>query len=261
MTPIRTGATAAPRTERRTDPVSDPVSDPAQLERPVVASATGVRRCFADQVVLDGVDLSVGRGEFVALLGRSGSGKSTLLRILGGLDTGATGEVVTGERPAVAFQDPRLLPWRRVLDNVVLGLRGPDGRGRASAVLDEVGLAGRERAWPRQLSGGQRQRVALARALVREPDLLLLDEPFSALDALTRISAQDLVRRLVDRHRPAVLMVTHDVEEALVLADRIVLLADGVVALDEHVDVPRPRRRDDPALVAWRTRLLSLLGV
>ncbi|MBS44406.1 MAG: sulfonate ABC transporter ATP-binding protein [Nocardioides sp.] len=231
------------------------------LTTPVVAAAHGVRRAFGDHVVLDGVDLEIRRGEFVTLLGRSGSGKSTLLRIVGGLDQGAEGDVRTGTAPAVVFQDPRLLPWRRVLDNVALGLRGPDARARSTEVLDEVGLAGRERAWPRQLSGGQRQRVALARALVREPDLLLLDEPFSALDALTRISAQQLVRRLVDVHRPAVLMVTHDVEEALLLVDRVVLVDDGRIALDEEVGVRRPRRRDDPDLVRWRTRLLGLLGV
>jgi len=227
----------------------------------VVASVRGVRRAFGDHVVLDGIDLDIRRGEFVALLGHSGCGKSTLLRILGGLDDGATGEVRTGSEPAVAFQDPRLFPWRRVLDNVALGLRGPDAEERARAVLAEVGLAGRERAWPRQLSGGQRQRVALARALVREPDLLLLDEPFSALDALTRISAQELVRDLVEAHRPAVLMVTHDVEEALLLADRVLLMADGGFAYDETVDLPHPRRRDHPGIVERRSRLLGLLGV
>ena len=164
---------------------------------------------------------TIAPGEFVAVLGRSGSGKTTLLRLLAGLDRGSPASSTTGSAPAVVFQDPRLLPWRSALDNVALGLRGTDARARAAAALAEVGLAGREDAWPRQLSGGQRQRVALARALVREPDLLLLDEPFSALDALTRIAAQELVSELWRRHRPAVLLVTHDVEEALLLADRI----------------------------------------
>jgi sulfonate transport system ATP-binding protein len=227
----------------------------------VVASLSGVSRRFGEREVLAGIDLEVHAGEFVALLGHSGCGKSTLLRIIAGLDTGATGEVVTGQEPSVVFQEARLLPWRRVLDNVALGLRGPDPRGRAATMLSEVGLGGREKDWPRQLSGGQRQRVALARALVREPDLLLLDEPFSALDALTRISAQDLVRRLVDAHSPAVVMVTHDVEEALLLADRVLVIADGVITHDQRVALPRPRRRDHPEIVAHRAALLRLLGV
>nr|WP_028655248.1 ABC transporter ATP-binding protein [Nocardioides sp. J54] len=227
----------------------------------MVASAVDVRRVFDGHVVLDGIDLEIRTGEFVALLGRSGCGKSTLLRILAGLDTGAEGAVSGGREPAVVFQDPRLFPWRRVLDNVALGLRGADARGRATEVLAEVGLAGRERAWPRQLSGGQRQRVALARALVREPDLLLLDEPFSALDALTRISAQALVSDLVATHRPAVLMVTHDVEEALLLADRVLVMDAGRLVHDERLDLARPRRRDHPEIVRRRVALLGLLGV
>ncbi|MBM7516840.1 ABC transporter ATP-binding protein [Nocardioides nitrophenolicus] len=238
--------------------MSHPIDDTGTA---VAAAARSVRRSFGDQLVLDGIDLEIRTGEFVALLGRSGCGKSTLLRILAGIDTGAEGEVVGGREPAVVFQDPRLFPWRRVLDNVSLGLRGADARERAQRVLAEVGLDGRERAWPRQLSGGQRQRVALARALVREPDLLLLDEPFSALDALTRISAQELVRELVATHRPAVLMVTHDVEEALLLADRVIVMDAGRLIHDEAIDLPRPRRRDHPEIVRRRTALLGLLGV
>ena len=211
--------------------------------------------------MLDGIDLELGAGEFVAVLGRSGSGKTTLLRLLARLDRGLTGELETGGAPAVVFQDPRLLPWRSALENVALGLRGADPAGRARRALAEVGLDGRESAWPRQLSGGQRQRVALARALVREPDLLLLDEPFSALDALTRISAQELVSTLWRAHRPAVLLVTHDVEEALLLADRTLVLDDGRIAHDAPFDLPRPRRRDHPELVARRRELLARLGV
>lgn len=236
-------------------------AEQASAAGPIAAGVHNVRRRFGSHEVLRGIDLQIAPGEFVALLGRSGCGKSTLLRVIAGLDTGAQGEVVGGREPAVVFQEPRLLPWRSVIDNVMLGLRGPDPRGRATRVLAEVGLAGREDAWPRQLSGGQRQRVALARALVREPDLLLLDEPFSALDALTRISAQQLVRALVERHRPAVLMVTHDVEEALLLADRVVVMGEGVVIHDERLDSARPRRRDDPDLVRRRVELLRLLGV
>lgn len=227
----------------------------------VVAAARGVNRSFGANDVLHGIDLEIRSGEFVALLGHSGCGKSTLLRILAGLDTGADGQVVLGREPAVVFQDPRLLPWRRVLQNVSIGLRGPDPVGRARNVLAEVGLEHRTEAWPRQLSGGQRQRVALARALVREPDLLLLDEPFSALDALTRIAAQDLVQSLVEAHRPAVLMVTHDVEEALLLADRVLVMDAGRIVHDERLELPRPRRRDHPDLVSRRVALLGLLGV
>lgn len=226
-----------------------------------VVRLRGVRRAFGDTEVLRGVDLDIAPGEFVALLGHSGSGKSTLLRILAGLDSGATGEIRTGAEPSVVFQDPRLLPWRGVLDNVVLGLRSRQADDQGRAMLAEVGLAGREDAWPRELSGGQRQRVSLARALVREPDLLLLDEPFSALDALTRISAQTLVQDLWQRHLPAVLMVTHDVEEALLLADRVLVVADGHLVHDERLDIERPRARNHPDIVERRVALLAMLGV
>jgi sulfonate transport system ATP-binding protein len=232
----------------------------AATAEPVVR-LRGAGRAFGDRVVLRSIDLEIAPGEFVAVLGRSGCGKTTLLRLLAGLDTGMTGEMRTGSKPAVVFQDPRLLPWRTALQNVTLGLRDPNPKARGTAALEEVGLAGREDAWPRQLSGGQRQRVALARALVREPDLLLLDEPFSALDALTRVSAQGLVRRLWELHRPAVLFVTHDVEEALLLADRTLLIEDGGIVFDERFDLPRPRRRDHPELVARRSDLLARLGV
>jgi sulfonate transport system ATP-binding protein len=237
----------------------------ATLTRPLqtetVVRVRGLTRAFGDAVVLDGLDLELRAGEFVALLGHSGSGKTTLLRILAGLDAGITGDVRTGGTPAVVFQDPRLLPWRSVIQNVALGLRDAEPRGRARRALAEVGLEGREDAWPRQLSGGQRQRVALARALVREPDLMLLDEPFSALDALTRVSAQALVRDLWQRHQPAVLLVTHDVEESLLLADRVLIVHDGRIAYDERFDLARPRRRDHPDLVARRRELLERLGV
>jgi len=226
-----------------------------------VVRLRGVSRAFGDVVVLDNIDLDLRAGEFVALLGHSGSGKTTLLRALAGLDPGVTGEIRTGGTPAVVFQDPRLLPWRSVLQNVALGLRDRDPQTRARRALAEVGLEGREDAWPRQLSGGQRQRVALARALVREPDLMLLDEPFSALDALTRVSAQALVNELWQRHQPAVLLVTHDVEESLLLADRVLIVDGGRIAYDERFDLERPRRRDHPDLVSRRRELLERLGV
>ena len=231
------------------------------------ASATArVRRLtreFDGRRVLDRLDLDVAPGEFVAMLGVSGTGKSTLLRAIAGLDHEVTGtiEVPGPVAVAVAFQEPRLLPWRRVLANVALGLRVPDPEAVALRVLAEVGLTDRARAWPLTLSGGEAQRAALARALVREPSLLLLDEPFSALDALTRIAMHRLVLRLWERHRPAVLLVTHDVDEALVLADRVLVLAGGRLAFSGPVDVPRPRDRDHPALIELRHELLRQLGV
>ncbi|MCW2778229.1 MAG: putative transporter ATPase subunit [Frankiales bacterium] len=221
----------------------------------------GLSRSFGDDVVLDGVHLELHRGEVVALVGRSGSGKSTLLRALAGLDDGHEGTAVVSGTRAVAFQEPRLLPWKRVLANVALGLTGPDPRGRARAALSEVGLDHRLDAWPLTLSGGEAQRVSLARALVREPDLLLLDEPFGALDALTRLSAHELLARLQQVHGFAVLLVTHDVEEAVLLADRVLVLDEGHLARELVVPSPRPRVRTDPALVLLREQVLAALGV
>ena len=225
------------------------------------ARVRGLSRAFAGRAVLDGVDLDIAPGEFVAMLGVSGTGKSTLLRALAGLDREVTGELSVPGPVAVAFQEPRLLPWRRVLANVALGLRVPDAGAVAGRALEEVGLTERADAWPLTLSGGEAQRAALARALVREPSLLLLDEPFSALDALTRIAMHRLVLRLWERHRPAVLLVTHDVDEALVLADRVLVLASGRIVFSGPVDIPRPRDRDNPGLTALRHRLLTELGV
>ncbi|GAA1388442.1 ABC transporter ATP-binding protein [Pseudonocardia kongjuensis] len=223
----------------------------------------GLTRGFDGRVVLDDVDLEIAPGEFVALLGRSGSGKSTLLRALAELDDGVagSGELDVPAERALVFQDSRLLPWARVLDNVVLGLDGADARRRGTEALAEVGLAGRERAWPGELSGGEQQRVALARSLVRSPTLLLADEPFGALDALTRIRMHALLLELFDRHRPAVLLVTHDVEEAVVLADRVLVLDAGRIAVDRRIGLGRPRHAGDPDLIEHRIRLLEALGV
>ncbi|MGW0502330.1 ABC transporter ATP-binding protein [Micromonospora sp. NPDC003241] len=226
-----------------------------------VLTATGVRRAFGTTTVLAGTSLSIAPGEVVALLGGSGSGKSTLLRVLAGLDEEATGETVLRGTAAVVFQEHRLLPWKRVADNVALGLSGPDVAGRVDRALAEVGLADRHRAWPAELSGGQAQRVAVARALVREPDVLLLDEPFGALDALTRLRMQALLRRLRTEHGFAALLVTHDVEEALLLADRLLLLESGVIAKELDVPLGPTRTPDDPAFGALRRRLLERLGV
>ncbi|WP_410614826.1 ABC transporter ATP-binding protein [Amycolatopsis sp. lyj-109] len=224
-----------------------------------VAEVRGLTKRFGDRTVLSGLDLTVGRGEFVALLGRSGSGKSTLLRVLAGLDDDVEGGAEVTGTVSVAFQQPRLLPWRKVWRNVVLGLR-QDGvaksrnRALAEKALAEVHLADHADDWPLTLSGGEAQRVSLARALVREPDLLLLDEPFGALDALTRISMHSLVQDLWQRHRPGVLLVTHDVDEALRLADRVLVLDGGRI-----VAAHRPREaagHDD-----LRRRVLADLGV
>ncbi|WP_236796095.1 ABC transporter ATP-binding protein [Amycolatopsis sp. GM8] len=220
-----------------------------------------VHRAFGDREILRGADLRVADGEFVALLGASGSGKSTLLRIVGALDGGARGRVAVPARSSIAFQEPRLLPWRRVWRNVAFGLPAQDRRRRALAALAEVGLTGLADAWPKTLSGGEAQRVALARALVRDPQLLLLDEPLASLDALTRLKMQQLIAQLWARHGFSAILVTHDVDEALVLADRAVVLRDGRLTEELTVDLPRPRDPGGERFAALRARLLTWLGV
>lgn len=219
-------------------------------------------KAFNGKAVLDGLSLTIDAGEFVALLGRSGSGKSTFLRLLGALDVEAQGVIRVPKRRAIVFQDPRLIPWLSVLRNVTIGLRQTaENRKRGLAALGEVGLGRHHEAWPRTLSGGEAQRAALARAMVREPQLLLLDEPFGALDALTRIRMHALLRELYRKHHPAVLLVTHDVDEAILLADRILVLTDGRISLDRQVGITTPRQRADHGFIALRQRLLSELGV
>ncbi len=232
---------------------------PAASPPPAVRIRDFTRR-FGQTTVLRDLDIDIGQGEFVALLGRSGSGKTTLLRTLAGLDPADGQTVVTPAAKAIVFQDPRLLPWKTVWRNVALGLSGANVRDRAEAALAEVQLSHRLDAWPATLSGGEAQRVALARALVREPGLLLLDEPFAALDALTRIRMHGLVLALWRKHTPAVLLVTHDVDEAITLADRVLVLDEGRIAAEERIDLPRPRD-PDAAFHAIRTRLLGHLGV
>ena len=229
--------------------------------RPAAVTVRGLTRCFGERVVIDDLDLDIATGEFVALVGASGCGKSTLLRVLANLDHDIAGEVRVPVKVAVAFQAPRLMPWKSVWRNVVLGLPGGDNRARAEAALAEVGLSHRAEVWPKVLSGGEAQRASLARALVRDPDLMLLDEPFGALDALTRIKAQALVGELWQRHGCAILLVTHDVDEALSLADRVLVMIDGRIGHQVQVDLPRPRGPDSPDFGAMRRDILGWLGV
>jgi len=230
---------------------------------PPAVRVRGLRRSFGERAILHGVDMDIAGGEFVAMLGRSGSGKSTLLRALAGLDDGdaGSGALLVPENRAVVFQDARLLPWASALDNVILGLDAGDARARGRAALAEVGLAGREAAWPVELSGGEQQRVALARALAGNPALLLADEPFGALDALTRMRMHALLRELCARHRPAVMLVTHDVDEAVVLADRVLVLEGGRIALDQRIDLPSPRSHRHAGFLEYREGLLAALGI
>lgn len=237
-----------------------PVPDGPAPTRNVVVRIERLMRRFGGNEVLRGIDLQIRQGEFVALLGKSGSGKSTILRAVAGLDDDAagSGRITVPDRRSVLFQDSRLLPWKSVVDNVTLGLDRPNAKIDALQALGEVELQHRTEVWPKTLSGGEQQRVALARSLVRNPDLILADEPFSALDALTRIRMQRLLLDLVRRRRPAVLFVTHDVEEALRLADRVVVITDGVVSYEERAADAKasPARFDE-----LRTKILGQLGV
>lgn len=220
----------------------------------------GVSKSFGERRVLDGIDLDIAGGAFVSLIGPSGVGKSTLLRLAAGLERPGSGRIELrsrAPRPDVRmmFQEDRLLPWRTVLRNVTLGLAGRDDDARA--MLRAMGLQGRESEFPVGLSGGQRQRVALARALIHEPDVLLLDEPFGALDAITRAAMQLLLESLLAARPRTVILVTHDVEEALLLSDRVLVMRDGGIARDLMLDQPRPRHRGDPILAALKEELLD----
>lgn len=221
----------------------------------------GLQRRYGERTVIKNLHLTIARGEFVALLGESGCGKTTLLRALAGLDAIDGGRIDGAKQPAVVFQEHRLIPWDSLWRNVSLGLDDRTGKPLAQAALAEVGLGDRIDDWPRNLSGGQAQRVALARALVREPRLLLLDEPFAALDALTRIRMHTLVRQLLERHRPGVLLVTHDVDEAIALADRILVMRNGAIASEYRVPHEAGSNRLHPQAQALREQLLAQLGV
>jgi sulfonate transport system ATP-binding protein len=228
----------------------------------IALSVRNVHKRYGDREVLKGISLDIKPGEFVAIVGRSGCGKSTLLRLVAGLESGQEGELLydgssTDSRHAtrIMFQDSRLLPWKRVGDNVALGLP-PSEYINAEFVLGQVGLRERRLEWPARLSGGQRQRVALARALVHKPRLLLLDEPLGALDALTRIEMHTLIESLWRENGFTALLVTHDVSEAISLADRVVLIDEGRITLDERIDLPRPRNRGHAAFAALEEKVL-----
>lgn len=244
-------------------PPFEPSESPASADSAPVVTLHGVHREFDGRPALAGIDLALRPGEFVALIGKSGSGKSTLLRIISGLDKHASGALEAPANPGYVFQDARLVPWRRVWENVTLGMRIPRQRRRDIALraLSEVLLEDKADAFPSTLSGGQAQRAAICRALLRQPRLLLLDEPFGALDALTRMQMQTLVATLWTRHRMSTLLVTHDVEEAILLADRILVLDQGRLIASHHIDLPRPRRRVQPEILPLRERLLNDLGL
>ncbi|WP_449553570.1 aliphatic sulfonates ABC transporter ATP-binding protein [Lelliottia amnigena] len=236
----------------------------ARLTQGTPLLLNGVTKRYGENTILNALDLHIPAGQFVAVVGRSGGGKSTLLRLLAGLETPNGGELLAGNTPLaelqddtrMMFQDARLLPWKTVIDNVGLGLKG-HWRDAARQALTSVGLENRAGEWPAALSGGQKQRVALARALIHRPGLLLLDEPLGALDALTRIEMQDLIESLWQAHGFTVLLVTHDVSEAVAMADRVLLIEDGKIGLDVTVDIARPRRLGSVRLAELEAEVLE----
>jgi sulfonate transport system ATP-binding protein len=240
----------------------------AAPSRGLALTIRGLRKSFGDNEVLRGIDLHIPAGQFVAVVGRSGCGKSTLLRLIAGLDSFDAGCISFGEEARaedvrVMFQEPRLLPWARVLSNVEVGLGrdrvSADAKARAETALAEVGLDDKRDQWPAVLSGGQKQRVALARALVSHPRVLAFDEPLGALDALTRISMQRLLERVWNDQAFTAILVTHDVAEAVALADRVLVIEDGRIAHDIDVHLARPRRRGSADLAALEGTILQNL--
>lgn len=236
----------------------------ARLNQGTPLHLNSVSKGYGTNRVLNALDLHIAAGQFVALVGRSGGGKSTLLRLLAGLEEADSGELLAGstslgqmqDDTRMMFQDARLLPWKTVIDNVGLGLKGR-WRDDARQALAAVGLESRADEWPAALSGGQKQRVALARALIHRPGLLLLDEPLGALDALTRLEMQELIVSLWQTHGFTVLLVTHDVSEAVAMADRVLMIEEGKIGLDTAIDVPRPRRTGSARLAELEAEVLN----
>lgn len=226
-----------------------------------------VSKSYGNNEVLHHIDLSVEQGSFTAIVGRSGCGKSTLLRIIAKLEQITRGELhffgeeakeANDPKIRIMFQDDRLLPWKNIIKNIELGAVNPSV---AKASLEKVGLIDRQHDWPDQLSGGQKQRIALARALASNPDILLFDEPLGALDALTRIEMQNLIEELWQQQKFTSLLVTHDVTEAVRLADRVIVIDHGAIQLDERIDLPRPRERNDKFTYYEKKILNQILGV
>lgn len=232
----------------------------APTKRGIRVAVQSLSKSYGERQVLKAVELTIEAGEFVAVVGRSGCGKSTLLRLIAKLEPADSGNIAFADddhnpETRIMFQDSRLLPWKRVRDNVALGL--PRSGAAAAKALQQVGLEDRAGEWPAVLSGGQRQRVALARALVHDPELLLLDEPLGALDALTRIEMQQLVETLWQTRGFTALLVTHDVQEAIALADRVVLIEDGQITLDQRIPLARPRARGNAAFAQLEEQILA----
>jgi sulfonate transport system ATP-binding protein len=260
--PVET-ATASTLTEIRERGADAPPRRALARERGLHISLNAVSKAFGRRNVLNGIDLAIQPGQFAAIVGRSGGGKSTLLRVIAGLERADSGETaidgapINGVHPQsrLMFQDARLLPWQRVLSNVGVA-RGKNWREESLSALAAVGLADRAQEWPSVLSGGQRQRVALARALAARPKILLLDEPFGALDALTRADMHRLLERLWRERGFTAVLVTHDVAEAVALGDRVIVISDGAVALDLPIALPRPRARDHRA-AALQAQILA----
>ncbi|NRG44785.1 ATP-binding cassette domain-containing protein [Bacillus sp. CRN 9] len=234
------------------------------MEQAVKIDMIDGSKSFGEKNVLKKINLTIEKGQFVAIIGKSGSGKSTLLRLVADLENLTSGELLFNHIPlkeskvniTMMYQDSRLLPWKKIIDNVGLGLDG-QWKDKAAGVLDSVGLLGYKDEWPSTLSGGQKQRVALARALIHEPSLLMLDEPLSALDAFTRLEMQNLIEEIWQNNGFTALLVTHDVREAIRLADRIVLIEEGQIAMDIVIDAPRPRHFSENNLALLEEQVLE----
>ncbi|KKK38159.1 aliphatic sulfonates transport ATP-binding subunit [Mesobacillus campisalis] len=232
-----------------------------------VLELSGIQKSFGSLHVLKNMDLKVNKGDFIAIVGKSGCGKSTLLRMIAGLESPTAGGLYMNGKPVkgnslakIMFQDGRLLPWKTVEQNVGLGLK-KGSHDKIASLLKRVGLMERAKDWPGVLSGGQRQRVALARALVHEPELLLLDEPLGALDALTRIEMHQLIEELWKEKQFTAILVTHDVEEAVALANRVIVIEEGRIALHQSINLPYPRQREHPIFIKSVSRILhQILG-